>query len=148
MPYWRLHYHLVWATYHREPLLEEQAQQLISAVAQTKAGTLRIVVHAIGFMPDHVHLAVSIPPALSVADCVRHFKGASSRRINGDFRAFAWQAEYGAISVGERSLPRVIDYVLRQAEHHSSGSTIAALERTTWPTRPPYPGGSSPLQRT
>ena len=29
MPLWRLHYHLVWATYGRETLISEAAEQMI-----------------------------------------------------------------------------------------------------------------------
>ena len=136
MPYCRLHYHLVWATRDRSPLLSEPAEQLVYAVVQRKARMLRILVHAIGSTQDHMHLAVSLPPTLSISDCVRHLKGASSRRVNADLHPFAWQAEYGALTVGDRALATVVDYVVRQKEHHAGFHTIAALEPTSVPIHP------------
>ena len=149
MPYWRLHYHLVWATRDRRPLLGDSEEQLITAVVQRKARLLRIRVHAIGSTADHIHLAVSLPPTLNPADCVRHLKGASSRAINAGLHPFAWQSEYGALTLGERALPAVVDYVLRQKEHHTRLSTIPALERTTTPTgRRPRERATVRLERT
>ncbi len=135
MPHCRLHYHLVWATRDRLPLLSEPHERLIEAIVQRKARMLRVLVHAIGSTADHVHLAVSLPPSLSLADCVRHLKGASSRAINARLQPFAWQCEYGALTLGERALPAIVDYVRRQKAHHARRSTIPVLERTAAPSR-------------
>jgi len=149
MPYCRLHYHLVWATRERRPLLGEPEEQLIHGVVQRKARMLRILVHAIGSTADHIHLAVSLPPTLNPADCVRHLKGASSRAINVRLHPFAWQSEYGALTLGERALAAVVDYVRRQKEHHRRLSTIPALERTTTPTGVQQPGrGAVPARES
>jgi len=37
--------------------------------------------------PDHVHLFVSIPPALAVADAVKILKGTTARKL---FQRFPW----------------------------------------------------------
>ena len=121
MPWWRLHYHLIWTTRQREPLIDAPREQIVRSTLQAKARALGLVLHAIGGIEDHIHVVVSIPPAVTVAACVKHFKGATSRRVNQMFPApprFAWQAEYGAVTLGERSLPRAIDYVQRQRQHH------------------------------
>jgi REP element-mobilizing transposase RayT len=55
---------------------------------------LDLIVHAAGNIDDHVHVVVSIPPKLSVADCVRHLKGASAFAMNhmtGSDGSFNWQ---------------------------------------------------------
>ncbi len=91
MPYWRLFYHAVWATKHRLPA-------------------------------DHIHVVISIPPKLSIATTIGQLKGASSHRVNEVFvshHSFAWQAEYGIFSFSERSLPRVVEYVRNQKQHHA-----------------------------
>jgi putative transposase len=60
-------------------------------------------------------------------------KGSSSHAVNklGSARlgTFRWQAEYGALSFGDNALPRVINYVEHQSDHHASGRLIAKLER-------------------
>ena len=89
-------------------------------------------------MPDHVHLAVSIPPSVSLSDFMHQIKGASSRllRESGGFREFYWQPEYGAISFHEDLLPKITSYVLNQRQHHSENQLRAALEITMKPYNP------------
>jgi len=33
-----------------------------------------------------------------------------------------WQAEYGVITFGERSLPAIVRYIVNQEEHHRANS--------------------------
>ena len=96
-----------------------------------KAKELDLKVHTVGNVDDHVHIVLSIPPKLSVADCVRHLKGASAYAINHMTNSdgqFKWQEGYSALSIGERSLEMVMVYAARQKEHHKGRTTIAAYE--------------------
>ncbi len=132
MGYWRLHYHLIWATYQRLPLLSAAREKLLREVIVDKSRELGLILHALGNIEDHVHVVVSIPPKLAVAECLKHFKGTSSRALG---RAtpdeFKWQEGYGAISVGGQSLPRVIAYARNQKQHHADGTTLAHFEQIT-----------------
>lgn len=134
MAYWRLHYHLVWATYQRLPLIDEARERQIYGTILGKAKELGIIVHAIGNIADHIHVAVSIPPKISVADSIKHFKGASSRYVNiqpmGD-GAFKWQEGYGALTFGDRAMADVVAYVRNQKEHHRQNNSRVAFERMT-----------------
>lgn len=133
MAYWRLHYHLIWATYRRLPLIDGDRAQVIDNVIRAKARELRLVLHALGHVEDHVHVVISIPPTMPIAECIRHLKGASSRAANRrpPDPAFKWQEGYGALTIGERSLPKVIAYATNQAEHHRAGTVIPLYERST-----------------
>jgi REP element-mobilizing transposase RayT len=131
MTYWRLHYHIVWATMDRQPILTPKVEKLFYGVIYKKAEELGVKVHALGNVVDHVHFVVSIPPKLSVADCVRNFKGASAYAINhmeGSDHSFKWQAGYGAFTVGKRSLKTVMDYANRQKEHHKHRTMMDVYE--------------------
>ena len=91
-----------------------------------------LIVHAAGNVDNHVHVVVSIPPKLSVADCVRHLKGASAfaiNHMNGSDGHFKWQAGYGALTISERSLETVMAYAAKQKEHHHENKTVAIYER-------------------
>ena len=104
----------------------------VYGVLYKKGEELGLKIHAAGNVEDHVHVVVSIPPKMSVADCVRHFKGASAFAINhmaGSDGQFKWQAGYGALSIGERSLETVMAYAAHQKEHHKGNTTIAIYER-------------------
>ena len=79
-------------------------------------------------------MVLSIPPMIAVADCVRHFIGASAHavnQINGDHSSFKWQEGYGALSLGGRSLPDVCAYVRNQKQHHRDQTGIPSYEWIT-----------------
>jgi len=132
MAFWRLFYHIVWATKEREPLITQELEAELYGYLTGKADSLGSIVHAIGGVDDHVHVVASIPPKLAIADFVRHLKGSSSHHINhlpGAPGNFGWQGGYGVISLGQRQLKRAIDYTCNQKEHLRQGTTIPALER-------------------
>ena len=132
MTYWRLHYHIIWATHDRELGLSPEREKMFYGVLYKKGEELGLIIHTAGNVEDHVHVVVSIPPKLSVADCVRHLKGASAYAINhmdGSDSKFKWQSGYGALSVGERSLETVMEYAAEQKEHHKNGTMNEYYEK-------------------
>lgn len=134
MTYWRLYYHVVWSTKHRLPVIDERIETILLRAIPGIARETGCLTHAVGIMPEHVHLAVSIPPRVAVADAIKTIKGSSSHLLNHE-RADSsgtwqgWQNEYGAISFTEKALPTVIEYVTHQDAHHAAGTIIAGFER-------------------
>jgi putative transposase len=131
VPFWQHYCHLVWATKHREPLINEAVAEVIRQTVRSTCSAHRATLHALGIMPDHLHLAVSIPPSVAIADFVRAVKSKSSFEINQVYRPnsltqFGWQAEYGVLSFGKRALADVVAYVTNQAAHHAANNL--------WPT--------------
>ncbi|MBN1668158.1 MAG: IS200/IS605 family transposase [Anaerolineales bacterium] len=136
MTYWRLHYHLIWATCERQPWLVDEREKIFYGVLYRKATDLGLKIHAAGNVADHVHIVLSIPPKLAVADCVRHLKGASAFAINhlpGSEGQFKWQEGYGALSLGERSLETVMAYAANQKEHHRQQTLHPVFEQIDEP---------------
>lgn len=134
MPYWRLLYHLVWSTRDRQPLIGESEENLIRRSISLTLRDLELIPHAVGVMPDHVHVALSIPPKIAVAEAVKRLKGASAHAVNhrGDAPRtvpFGWQTEYGALSFADNALARVVDYIEQQRDRHAVGRVWAKLER-------------------
>ena len=132
MTYWRLHYQLIWSTMDRQPILTPNPEKIFYGVIYAKAEELGLKIHAAGNVEDHAHVVLSIPPKIAVADCVRHLKGASAYAINhtdGNDGQLKWQAGYGALTVGERSLETAMEYAARQKEHHKAGMLIEVYER-------------------
>lgn len=132
MPYWKLHYHFVWSTKKRLPLIDPTLEPALYRAIAAKAQDIGGFVHALGGTEDHVHFAVSIPPKLAPAKFIGDVKGNSSHFVNHvikpDFE-FYWQDEYGVLSFGERNLPAVARYIHNQKQHHADGTLIAAMER-------------------
>ena len=123
--YASLHYHLVFSTKGREPLVDRALQprlyEYIGGILRNGNGVLL----AASGMPDHVHLLAGLHREMSVAEGVRLVKANSSKWIHETFPeryAFAWQAGYGAFTVSYSHLPQVRQYIATQEEHHRSRS--------------------------
>ncbi len=67
MAYYRLFYHFIWSTKERMPLITPLNRQAIYACIADKVVESRGITHAIGGMPDHVHLVATVPPAVSLS---------------------------------------------------------------------------------
>jgi len=116
-----LHYHLVFSTKDRQPLIDRAWQrrlfEYIGGILHKNDGRLI----SAGGMPDHVHLLASLNKQQSIADALRDIKANSSGWIHETFadqRGFAWQTSYGAFAVSYSNLTAVQSYVERQEEHH------------------------------
>lgn len=136
MSFWRNYYHIVWATRNREPLIQLSFEPALYAYLVNKGRELGIITYAINGWVDHVHLVVSIPPKLSVAEAVKRLKGASSFYVNQVLRPesishFAWQRGYGCFTLGERQRAIAEAYVRNQKQHHAEQNTNRWLELET-----------------
>ncbi|MFA4943324.1 MAG: IS200/IS605 family transposase [Lentisphaeria bacterium] len=114
-------FHIIFSTKNREPVIAPEFRPelfaYIGGIIRAENGILL----AAGGMFDHVHLLAKLPPAMAVAEMVRHIKGGSSTWINEEKRVighFAWQAGYGAFSVSESATANVKTYIENQQEHH------------------------------
>lgn len=117
--------HIVWTANGRRPEIGDLEQEIINCSFKLTFADLDVIPHAVGFMPDHVHVAVSIPPKAALSDLVRRMQGASSHALNNDTRRIKrtkckWQDEYGALSFGEKALAQVISYINNQHEIHAN----------------------------
>jgi len=90
----------------------------------------------IGGMEDHVHLLLSIPSTLSIANAMQLIKGGSSKWVHDTFPEhanFEWQEGYGAFTVGISQVPDTRPYIINQREHHRTKTFqeeyIAFLEK-------------------
>lgn len=80
---------------------------------------------SINGMPDHIHLFFGMKPNQSLSDLIRDIKSNSSKWINEKrfvHGKFNWQEGFGAFSYGHSQLDDVINYVMRQKEHHKKQS--------------------------
>ena len=78
-----------------------------------------------GGVEDHIHLLISLPSTLTIAQAIQYLKGGSSKWIHEKFQkmnAFAWQEGYGAFTIGVSQLEDTINYINRQVEHHKKKS--------------------------
>jgi putative transposase len=64
MPFWRLYYPIVWATYKREPLITPEMESDLYGYLIGKSVSQEAIAHAVNGIEDHVHVVVSIPKLL------------------------------------------------------------------------------------
>ena len=129
MPYSRLYYHFVWTTKERRPFITEANRGPILKAIAAKVIQLNGICHAVNAVYDHVHLVATVPPSMALGIFIGQVKGNSSHlasRLGGEF---AWQSEYGVITISESHLTSVVQYVLNQPEHHDAGDVNARLEQ-------------------
>jgi REP element-mobilizing transposase RayT len=117
-----LHFHLIFSTKDRAPLISSEVQPRLFEYIGGILRAERSVLEAAGGVEDHVHLLVSLDQQLSVSTALRVIKAGSSRWVRETFPAtlsgFAWQAGYGAFTVSHSHREKVRAYLSRQAEHH------------------------------
>ncbi|MEQ1675982.1 MAG: IS200/IS605 family transposase [Chitinophagaceae bacterium] len=100
----------------KEPFREE-LQKYMTGIITNKNQKL----YAAYCMPDHVHLLISMKPAISISELVRDIKANSSSFIKEKKwvnSSFSWQEGYGAFSYHKSQAKMVVDYILNQPEHH------------------------------
>jgi len=76
---------------------------------------------AVGGWKDHVHVFFELNPNLKIADIMRMLKATSSKWINDNIMVkgkFQWQEGYGAFSYSRSQRNDVINYIMKQEEHH------------------------------
>ena len=120
----QIYVHLVFSTKGREPFISTAIQPKLHAYL---AGTLNAIdcpAITVGGMPEHVHLLFRLARTMTLSEVVKAAKVESSKwmKEEGGLGEFAWQAGYGAFSVGASQLETVVHYIQNQAEHHAERS--------------------------
>jgi REP element-mobilizing transposase RayT len=116
-----LHYHLIFGTKGRAPLLVDDLPDRLYAYVGGILRNQKNTLVAAGGMPDHVHLLISLGRESSMSDVLRQIKGSSSRWIHEtipELHGFAWQTGYAAFAVSYSHLETVKHYIATQADHH------------------------------
>ena len=121
MSYTNLLYHIVLRTYQSENTINTEHERelyayMLGFIKNQNAKLLRI-----GGMPDHIHLFISLPTTITVANFVQGLKISSSKwlRANKDFPAFnGWGKEYAAFTCSNRDKDMIVNHIKNQKNHH------------------------------
>ncbi|MGB1286262.1 MAG: IS200/IS605 family transposase [Aggregatilineales bacterium] len=133
MTFWKCYYHLICATHQRQPLITPEVKKVIYIAIEERARGMKCHILAMNAMPDHLHIAMNIPPSYSIADCMQNLKGLSAYRVNqispDTETIFRWQKGYGVLTFGAKNLSYVQSYIENQQIHHTNDTTENYLER-------------------
>ena len=126
-------YHLVWVTKYRYQVMRgeiaERARDVIRQVCMAREITI-LKGHV---NSDHVHLYVSAPPRMSVAQIVQYIKGRSSRALQQDYPVLRkrywgqhlWARGYFCVSSGTVTDEMIKAYIEQQKIPPQDGFTVA-----------------------
>jgi putative transposase len=134
--YTEIYQHFVWATKRRAPYIVPEVEPLLHDYIRTKCTELKVIVHAVNSMPDHLHLACSLPMTITPSFFLEQIKGGSAHFINHHPRlrskmeiCLYWQSGCGLLTFAKRELPRIISYVDHQKQHHAAATLFEKMER-------------------
>jgi len=112
--------HLIFSTKHREPLIPDIIRPRLHGYLVGVLDNLQSPSLQTGGVSDHVHILFALSRTRSQAEVLEEIKKSSSKwmKTEGGVPTFSWQAGYGAFSIGESQVKRVIAYIQNQQEHH------------------------------
>lgn len=115
-----LNYHIVFCPKYRLPVLVDDVAADLESLIREKAQELEVEVKHLAIKPDHVHLFVKAPPALSPAQLAHRFKGYSSRVLRDRYRHLRsrmpslWSRSYYVGAAGHVSDKTIAAYIAAQ----------------------------------
>lgn len=114
--------HLVFSTKDRAPFLADEG--IRSEMHKQLGGTSKTLdcpTLIVGGIEDHVHLLGRMSRTISISEWVKELKRVTSMWIkehDPKLARFQWQSGYGAFSVSQSEIERVVTYIEKQPEHH------------------------------
>ena len=121
MAYTQLLYHIIFRTKNSVDAISIENERQMYYYLYTVCQDMKCVVHRIGGMPDHIHILVSLPATLTVAQFVEKIKVASSTKFkaNNVFPLFdGWSSSYAALTYAFSDRGTVAEYIKNQKVHH------------------------------
>ena len=118
--YLSLHYHLIFSTKDRRPLIEAAWRSRLHEYLGDTIRGLGGFPQETGGIADHVHLLVGLKATHCLADVMRELKKASSAWVHEEIGAenSSWQEGYAAFTVSATARDGVKGYIANQEQHH------------------------------
>lgn len=125
-------FHLVFATKDRASLITPPIQRLLFSQFRQACETLHADMHEIGGTEDHVHILLSLQPSHRLDVVVDTLKSSGAEMINklALGQALEWEEGYGALSLRNKDIEIVSEYIRTQKERHQKSDLIGKMERT------------------
>ncbi len=83
---WKCDYHIVIVPKYRKKILYGQVQKRLGEILRELAGQKSVKIEEGSVCVDYVHMLLSIPSKLSVAEVMGFMKGESAIRLHNEFR--------------------------------------------------------------
>jgi REP element-mobilizing transposase RayT len=127
--FFSLHYHFVFSTKDRRPLINAEWRPRMHSYLGGIIRGMNGVAEIVGGVDDHVHLLASLRPVHRIADVMRDLKKDSTNWVKENFeQRFGWQEGYAAFSVSPSATNSVREYIANQEAHHRKYSFVDELK--------------------
>nr|VFJ45831.1 MAG: REP element-mobilizing transposase RayT [Candidatus Kentron sp. DK]VFJ49185.1 MAG: REP element-mobilizing transposase RayT [Candidatus Kentron sp. DK] len=113
--------HLVFSTKSREPHIYPEIEPELYAYIASIHKNLACPLLKIGGTSNHLHILCRLERVVTVSKLLEEIKKSSSKWIktkDAGLGNFAWQAGYGAFSIGMSNVPALERYIEMQKQHH------------------------------
>ena len=126
MSYSSLLYHIILRTYRSQRTLNEKYERELYQFIYGFMVKRGAKVYRIGGMPDHIHILLTLSPAIAISDFIKELKRCSSRYMKEErskFPAFeGWSKSFAVFSYSPRDKEMIRHYIVNQKEHHKKFS--------------------------
>jgi len=125
-------FHFVFATKECAPVITAPIQRLLFNHLRQVCAELRCELHEIGGTEDHIHLLLSLQPSHRIDIVADTLKTSAAEMINklSLNTTLEWEEGYGVLSLRNKDIEIVSEYLRTQKERHQKGDLIGKMERT------------------
>lgn len=117
-------YHVIWCPKYRKTVLTDAVSERFSVLIDEICIENKWAIISKEIQPDHIHLFVSIPPAVAVATAIKKLKGITARKLFIEFpelkeklwNGSLWSPSYYVGTAGNVSAETIQKYIER-TEH-------------------------------
>ncbi|CAB3393263.1 IS200/IS605 family transposase [Kyrpidia spormannii] len=135
---YEINYHFVWSTKYRRSVLVPPIDETLKKVLAQTADEHGYEMLGMEVMPDHVHIFLSAPPAVSPAIIVKILKGTSARRLftahpplkRQLWGGHLWNPSYYVGTAGHVSTETIKRYIEEQKTHADFDSPSESSRRS------------------
>ena len=143
---WNCKYHIVFAPKYRRKVIYQKIKVDIGKILRKLCENKGVEIHEAEACPDHIHMLVSIPPNISIAQFMGYLKGKSTlmifdRHANLKYRygnRYFWCRGYYVDTVG-RNEKAIREYVKNQLQEDIMNDQISLKEYID-----PFTGSKNP----
>ena len=119
-----IQYHIVWITKYRKRILTGKIASRFKVLLLQGCAARGITIIKGSIQPEHVHLLISAPPSLSVAQIMQYLKGRSSKKLQEEFQGlrkqfwgqYMWATGYFCRTVGTVTDDIIKKYIEEQRD--------------------------------
>ncbi|MDR2439033.1 MAG: IS200/IS605 family transposase, partial [Planctomycetaceae bacterium] len=109
--------HIVYSTKKRQPFLYKNIRNDLCSYTAGILKSLNCIPLAINGTEDHIHILVLMSKNITLIKMVEEIKIGTSKWLKTkeeSLQQFSWQNGYGAFSVSESLIEKVIKYIMNQ----------------------------------